>query len=342
MAGYGGWQAAVLQGLKAPVSPSNIKLLNAWQRAEGGAAAYNPLNTTQGPGVSSYNSVGVKNYASPQAGTQATIQTLMNGRYGPIIQGLRQNANPLSIADAVGSSPWGTSGSLIRSVLGGPVSNQVTPGGGGAPAQPSLNKAAYETAGTLRARGSTPVQTNPFMYSNFATRLIDSIQGGQMSTEGMLGAIMQLRQDLNKQSSVANQHSGASAPDFSTMPQVPSQGTSIKPGAGVVQKGVEHGMQISFANRLNQLIKEVGNLSITSGYRSPEEQTTLWNNAVKKYGSAAAAQKWVAPPGHSNHNKGLAADLGGNLQAAHKLAGKYGLTFPMPWEPWHIEPIGIR
>jgi len=202
-----------------------------------------------------------------------------------------------------------------------------TPGAG------SLNYSPYETAGTLRARGSTPMSTNAF--SSFAQSLINNMH--VHTPEAMLGAVMQLRQDLDKMSPVANQHSASMMPGFSVAPpQNPGK------AMGTVQQGTEKGMQTSFAVQLNKLIKAVGNLSITSGYRSPEEQTTLWNNAVKKYGSPAEAQKWVAPPGHSNHNKGLAADLGGNLQLAHKLAAQYGLTFPMSWEPWHIEPVGIR
>ena len=48
---------------------------------------------------------------------------------------------------------------------------------------------------------------------------------------------------------------------------------------------------------------------IQSGYRSPERQATLFDQAVKKYGSEQAARKWVAPPGRSRHNGGVAVDL---------------------------------
>lgn len=82
-----------------------------------------------------------------------------------------------------------------------------------------------------------------------------------------------------------------------------------------------------------------GRITINSGYRSAERQTQLWNAAVKKYGSEKAARKWVAPPGKSNHNHGLATDLGGDLELAHRLAPQYGLHFPMAWEKWHVEPL---
>lgn len=85
--------------------------------------------------------------------------------------------------------------------------------------------------------------------------------------------------------------------------------------------------------------------AISSGYRSPEHQAELYSAAVAKYGSPDAARKWVAPPGHSMHNEGLAADLSfdpGAGPEVHALASQYGLKFPMPYENWHIEPQETR
>jgi len=102
-------------------------------------------------------------------------------------------------------------------------------------------------------------------------------------------------------------------------------------------------MNADFAQRLRGLMAEAGGkVTIVSGYRSPERQQQLFAEAIRKYGSAEAARKWVAPPGKSNHNKGLAVDLGGDLQLAHMLAPKYGLKFPMGHEAWHIEPADLR
>lgn len=103
------------------------------------------------------------------------------------------------------------------------------------------------------------------------------------------------------------------------------------------------GLDASFAAQLKALIAASGGkVKLMSGYRTPERQEMLFAAAVKKYGSAAAASKWVAPPGKSNHNKGLAADLGGDLALAAKLAPQFGLYRPMTHEPWHFEPIGHR
>ncbi|MGB1214831.1 MAG: D-alanyl-D-alanine carboxypeptidase family protein [Pikeienuella sp.] len=94
-------------------------------------------------------------------------------------------------------------------------------------------------------------------------------------------------------------------------------------------------------------------LQITSAYRSPELQGQLYANAIEKYGSPEAARKWVAPPGRSKHNSGTAVDFalnGGLLRDANSPAAQwvaenaanYGLSVPMSWEPWQVEPMGSR
>jgi hypothetical protein len=108
------------------------------------------------------------------------------------------------------------------------------------------------------------------------------------------------------------------------------------------------GLQGDFASRLGQFLsaaEQAGTpIKIMSGYRSPERQAQLFQAAVAKYGSEAAARKWVAPPGRSNHNKGAAVDLSFTSDAArswaHQNAAKFGLNFRMSHEPWHIEPQG--
>ena len=100
------------------------------------------------------------------------------------------------------------------------------------------------------------------------------------------------------------------------------------------------GMNPSFASALRQLIAASGGrLWIKSGFRSVERQQQLWNAALKKYGSAQAARKWVAPPGKSNHNHGTAVDIGGDMALLRRLGPQFGLRQPMSWEPWHWEPV---
>lgn len=105
------------------------------------------------------------------------------------------------------------------------------------------------------------------------------------------------------------------------------------------------GLNGDYSFRLQQMIAAApGRVWITSGYRSPQRQQQLWDQALAKYGDPEIADNWVARPGHSNHGKGIAADLGfadsATRQWVHDNAGRFGLHFPMGWEPWHIEPIG--
>lgn len=87
-------------------------------------------------------------------------------------------------------------------------------------------------------------------------------------------------------------------------------------------------------------------LQVTSGFRSPELQAKLWDQALQKYGSAEEARKWVAPPGRSQHNLGFAADLKfldpAAKQWVRENAAQHGLAFPLDNEPWHIELAGDR
>ncbi|TXH55382.1 MAG: hypothetical protein E6Q97_08910 [Desulfurellales bacterium] len=102
-----------------------------------------------------------------------------------------------------------------------------------------------------------------------------------------------------------------------------------------------------FRNALERMIADApGGVSITSGFRSVEHQQRLWDQAVARYGSEQAASHWVARPGGSNHNHGVAVDLHFSSSAVrewfHANASRYGLGFPMDHEPWHIEPYGVR
>jgi len=102
----------------------------------------------------------------------------------------------------------------------------------------------------------------------------------------------------------------------------------------------------NFGSALQRFIAASPGISVGSGYRDVARQQQLWNRALQKYGSPQAARKWVAPPGHSYHNKGLAADLQfaspAARQWAHDNAARYGLGFPLGNENWHIELAGAR
>lgn len=132
-----------------------------------------------------------------------------------------------------------------------------------------------------------------------------------------------------------------------TAAPAPTGKHSMGDGHGHSNASEVKGLNAEFNTALSALVKASGGkVKINSGYRSVERQTQLWNEALKKYGSPEAARKWVAPPGKSNHNHGLAADLGyadaETRKWVHSNAAKYGLVFPLGNEPWHIEPVSAR
>lgn len=110
-------------------------------------------------------------------------------------------------------------------------------------------------------------------------------------------------------------------------------------------------LDADFATNLAAMISDAPpgireGLGISSGYRSTERQAELFANSD-------GSGKYVARPGGSSHEFGLAADLtwnGMRLDKApkevqdwvHRNAASYNLNFRMSWEPWHVEPMGAR
>lgn len=97
------------------------------------------------------------------------------------------------------------------------------------------------------------------------------------------------------------------------------------------------GLEEDFRVRLQQLIAASnGRIRLGNGLRTREQQARLY----------AEKPDLAAPPGRSNHEKGLAGDLEGDLALAARLAPQFGLYLPMgtkrpgkKYEPWHVEPI---
>jgi hypothetical protein len=105
------------------------------------------------------------------------------------------------------------------------------------------------------------------------------------------------------------------------------------------------GLNPQLAAAVDSLVRaSQGSVHLVSGFRSSNQQTLLWNQALAKYGSPEAADDWVAPPGHSMHERGLAVDLGGDLSRAVALIDSLDLPLyrPLANEPWHFELVGTR
>jgi D-alanyl-D-alanine carboxypeptidase len=77
-------------------------------------------------------------------------------------------------------------------------------------------------------------------------------------------------------------------------------------------------------------------LRVHSGWRSPEYQQRLLQDAVVKYGSREEAARWVSTPETSAHVSGEAVDIGPAAWLSEHGAA-YGLCQIYRNEPWHYE-----
>lgn len=105
------------------------------------------------------------------------------------------------------------------------------------------------------------------------------------------------------------------------------------------------GLQPVMRSAVTRLLSAAGTaVRVISGYRDSEQQTRLWAEALATYGDAERADDWVARPGGSMHERGLAVDLGGDLALATRTIEVLGLPLvqPLANEPWHFELAGAR
>jgi peptidoglycan hydrolase-like protein with peptidoglycan-binding domain len=121
-----------------PTSDANVDAMLAWMRSEFGAsspspAAYNPFATTTAkPNATAYNSFGdptnplhVWSYPDWATGVEATVDTLVNGYYQPILDALTNAHDAQAVVDAVHASPWGSkpTADMLAEVYTDPAGN---------------------------------------------------------------------------------------------------------------------------------------------------------------------------------------------------------------------------
>ena len=97
------------------------------------------------------------------------------------------------------------------------------------------------------------------------------------------------------------------------------------------------------ANALRQAAGDAARVGVeffvNSGWRSPEYQEQLLEEAISEYGSEQEAARWVAGADTSAHVSGDAVDIG-HLDAMAWLSEHgvhYGLCQIYSNEPWHYE-----
>lgn len=103
---------------------------------------------------------------------------------------------------------------------------------------------------------------------------------------------------------------------------------------------------------------------VASGYRTQETQQRLYNDKIAQYqnqgysqsNAKQMAEQWVAVPGHSEHQVGLAVDLNGAIYDLYfwlqENSYQYGFIFRYPGnktditgvaeEVWHYRYVGVE
>lgn len=146
-------------------------------------------------------------------------------------------------------------------------------------------------------------------------------------------------------------------PDDLVIPNIPLQTSSD------MTAHVRYQVSVELENMFNDAKKDHINLIGISGYRSCDYQTIVYNDAVANDG-AIAADNYVAHPGHSEHQTGLAIDVLSdeynnldegfeNTESFKWLSeniSNYGFIIRYPkgkeditgysYEPWHLRYVG--
>jgi len=116
------WQSGsfahdLLAFVGVPITFENVIAINAWVRAEGTNAKFNPLATTQTApgswGFNDNNGYPVQNFTSYDQGLKAIAKTLTNGKYGNILAALARGTDAMGVGQAIDNSPWGTGGLVL-------------------------------------------------------------------------------------------------------------------------------------------------------------------------------------------------------------------------------------
>lgn len=138
--------------------------------------------------------------------------------------------------------------------------------------------------------------------------------------------------------------------------------------APAIKKQPEILMNMEAAHSLRLLLSNIhcnNDIIAVSGFRTQEEQEQIWNDSIAENG-LSFTQKFVAVPGHSEHQTGLAIDLAENKEdidficpafpytgifqefrqmapgfgfIERYMAGKESLT-GIGAEPWHFRYVG--
>jgi D-alanyl-D-alanine carboxypeptidase len=102
---------------------------------------------------------------------------------------------------------------------------------------------------------------------------------------------------------------------------------------------LEPGLLAAIQSAANEAGAQGITMTITSGWRSPEFQQRLLDDAITTYGSFGAARQYVQTPEASKHVVGAAVDVGGVGADQWLIANgsRFGLCQIYANELWHFE-----
>lgn len=121
--------------------------------------------------------------------------------------------------------------------------------------------------------------------------------------------------------------------------------------AGISGRGKVRQLVIDDLRALDRAARQDGvALSVTSAYRSFDQQVATFESLERAYGSDYALAS-AARPGHSEHQLGTALDIDGGDRWLEVHGWRYGfvVSYPAEWspaatcykpEPWHVRYIG--
>ncbi len=113
------------------------------------------------------------------------------------------------------------------------------------------------------------------------------------------------------------------------------------PASGAVIKLLRPAAQ-AFLEMQQAALQEGIWLIPVSGFRESARQAALFRRATRKYGSQKKAARWVAPPGFSHHEAGLAIDLGDGTAPECRVRRCFRTTPAYQWLRENAERFGFQ
>jgi zinc D-Ala-D-Ala carboxypeptidase len=115
--------------------------------------------------------------------------------------------------------------------------------------------------------------------------------------------------------------------------------TPTAPTTTSMSTGLLPGLVDAFGRAQASAADDGFHLTITSGFRTADDQAALLEVEVAERGSLEEALWWVFPPDRSMHVHGLAIDVGDGPAAdwLEVEGARFGLCRTLSWEWWHFE-----